>query len=340
MSKVAKSIDRATLIELEWRDLSLYWIARPLGYAYEKLMYIPFLLLGGLLRIIVAPFDKTGSIRKSLTTEGIAREVLTLANIVTAYGFYLWWKLIVLIKLWYVGSPSLPNFFSLTTAWGNFTEGSLVVISFLTVEIFATDFLDGPIARINKRVTALGTLLDHTRDYLAGFSVFSFLLVLTLRIGDIWVYLLSIFVFAGLAAILVHGVAHGYQFTKFEIKYDPLPTSSLYAQAKKIGAIGKKFALEEYQTRLTGRLQFASTAASGMVGLFFYAFEYLWLDILFTALLAITLLITGVYLYELWGDYYEKWHMKMHERSKSMKEKLALRVEKISEKTRREEQTQ
>ena len=112
----------------------------------------------------------------------------------------------------------------------------------------ATDFFDGPMARLNGEVTELGTYLDHSGDW----GVTAWVIFLSIWYGTLELP----FLLAALGAILLLFAINIAKFLKFRDPLVPL--------IRNVGA----FAAEELQTDFWGRVQFVSLAVALFGGLF------------------------------------------------------------------------
>ncbi len=300
-------LDRATLIELQWRDLLFWPVVRPLGILWE------YLLLGVL--AVVPPLRRFDT--------AIRKELFTLANLVSFYGFLLIWQLVALMCAWWNGTDT-PQLWSVGAVFFGLTEPTLWTTAWLVTEIILTDLVDGPLARVNARVSALGTLLDHARDYIVSFVALFFLVAVTIRAEDWTVLALEVGNIIGLSLVMWY---FGVSFKKI-VRENAHLLGGGAAFVARWKAMFKHALLEEYQTNLTGRIHFAALAFVVGSGIFYYATEARWIEIFFTAALTVTIMISSYYLYELWGGYYQRWEERAHEKSQELKEKLAEKIEK------------
>lgn len=304
-------LDRATLLELEWRDFLFWPVARPAGFLYEFIR----MPLARALCIFLSPVFRL-CFSRAPAPETIAKEILTLANWVTLYGLFLWVELVYLIAAWSRGYDSI-RLYGITDFLWQPQEPTVRIMAFLILEIFLTDLLDGPIARVNNSVTALGTILDHTRDYLAVFTALFFLFTFTITSGDTLFVILECAVIGEFTLVMIYHQKLLRLFMRSEGRSKEL--SSIKGRI----LLMRRFALEAYQTSLTGRIQFWTLGASIGSGLFHYATQNVAWTWLFVMSLVLAIMATSYYLYELWGEHYKKWQESMHERSQRLKERLA-----------------
>lgn len=313
-----QKMDKATLMELEWRDFLFWPFARPLGIIYAPVGY----MLGYAASKIIALFYFPFRMRQTYSPDVLQREIFTLANLMTIYGMFLVAQLAYGIFAYFKGVP-LPPSLSLSGLLFKRPGSEILGISLLTAEIIVSDLLDGPLARVNNAVTALGTMLDHTRDYLAAFIAIFFLIAVIIIKKD---YSALILEAAGLGSFCLVMAYHAKLFSLFARNHQHKIHGHTRNRFDASMELMREFALEEYQTSLTGRIQFASMAVALNLGLFHYALESIALGILFIVALVISIMTTSYYLYELWGAYYEKWQAIAHHKSQELKEKL---IEKI-----------
>jgi phosphatidylglycerophosphate synthase len=310
-----QKLNRATLLELEWRDFLFWPLVRPAGFLYDYVR-LP------MARVLAAPFSLAlpGRFRRGSLSEIISKEILTLANLLTLYGVFLWGQLLYLVWAQTAGYAPIALYGIIGTLWSP-REPSVWIAALLTLEILLTDLIDGPAARVNNDVTALGTILDHTRDYLTAFTVLFFLVALTASAGDMFFFILEAALIGAFSLVMTYHWKLRRLFLKKERRAGP--PNGFTAQLLLL----RRFALEEYQTPLTGRIQFGTLAAVLGFGLFHYAMKKPVFTHLFAVSLVISLMATSYYLYELWGEHYEKWQENMHEKSQHFKEKLLVEVE-------------
>ena len=309
-----QKLDRATLLELEWRDFLFWPLARPAGILYEFIRLPLARIISSILSLALKP-----RLPRMLQPETISKEILTLANWVTLYGLFLWIQLLYLIWAWSAEYAPI-TLYGITGFTTQPRESTVWIIALLIIEILFTDLVDGPLARVNNDVTALGTILDHTRDYLTAFTALFFLVAITANSGDIIFLILEAAVIGEFSLVMAYHQKLRHLFVKKE------SAGKIYGRIIEKILLLRRFALEEYQTPLTGRIQFGSLAAAIGFGLFHYTTSSAVITYLFVASLVATVMATSYYLYELWGEYYEKWRKQMHERSQHLKEKLVERV--------------
>lgn len=207
--------DVSTRIEKSVRDKACYAIVQP----FWLLLHLPRFLLAGFVRLAWG----------EAAARSAWRNIFTPANFLTSARFVLWGKAIL---LFFAGAPLVAQ-----THWLFFA--------------LATDFFDGPMARLNGEVTELGTYLDHSGDW----GVTLWVVFLSLWYGTLELP----FLLAALGATILLFAVNGAKFLKF---YDP--EASFW---ENVGA----FAAEELQTDFWGRLQFVSLAVALFGGLFIAA---------------------------------------------------------------------
>lgn len=297
-----QKLDRATLFELQWRDWLLWPLARPAGFIYEYIGHPLIEAVSHTFLISTKPFGLPRFIRRPLKPRFLRKEIFTLANLVTLYGLFLFGELLYLMwaVLWERREAPI---YSLTTYFLDIRKPDLWAVSWVTFEIFVTDLVDGPLARLNRAVTALGTLLDHTRDYLTGFAALFFLIVISIISADWIVVVLEIIIYSGFAAIMrYHGKFMRRARNAAGLTREPKFISRILQEFKFLRA----YALEEYQSRLIGRVQFGALAVAIGLGLFSYAAAFLSLRLLFLTALIVSILSTFYYIYDLRRGYQEK----------------------------------
>jgi phosphatidylglycerophosphate synthase len=91
---------------------------------------------------------------------------------------------------------SIPTIFFFFT--GELSQASLIFILPFVAIVFATDFLDGIIARSLKQITTIGKYLDSTSDYLLLF--FTAIIFLVYGLIPIWFFILLVVRLASHAA--------------------------------------------------------------------------------------------------------------------------------------------
>lgn len=313
-----QKLDRATLTELYWRDFIFWIIARPLGIIYGLLSGFLINLVFFLPRRAVYLLDRKKNISPYLETEFLKKEVFTLANLMSLYGLFLCGQLFNWYLHWMLNFE-LPKIYSISAVFIYYLPYNPArLLSWQILEIFLTDIIDGPLARLNMSVTALGTFLDHFRDYKIG-SI-SFLILITLTIQDAYTEML-ILELAALAGFLGIFIYHG-KFFRLKIKNYEFQSSGFWGKIKERIAFLCDFALNEYQTDLIGRIQFGATAFAISSGLFYFATQKYFIHIAFIISMTISLAVTYFYIYKLWGRHMEKLRESMQVRSDRMKEKL------------------
>lgn len=313
-----QKLDRATLLELEWRDFFFWPLVRPAGIIFCFVSRPLSRIISTILKLLVSLLNRQGASTRFFEAKAIQDEVLTLANVVTLYGLFLWVQLVWMIGAWFFGSEYI-RIYSVSAYFFDLTRPSILAAAILTVEIFVSDLIDGPLARVNNEVTALGTILDHTRDYITAFTALFFLLAITIASRDVAVLILEC------AAIGSFVFVMAYHAKLIRLYTHSRRLHGSYTLRKKVtGTLEaiREFALEEYQTKLTGRIQFGAMATSIALGLFNYGIESQTIFVLFLIALVCSIMATSYYLYELWGEYYEKLQKLMQEKSQELKEKL------------------
>lgn len=316
------------MLEMAWRDFLLWPLVRPLGIIFY-LVITPFVyaLVGGINRVHLRHKSDSSQERR-LEHHTVQREIFTFANAVSLYGLFLCGELLYLIWGLYAGRQSV-QIYSFSSWFSDIHAPSVYLIALLAVEIFATDLIDGPSARTNDQVTALGTLLDHLRDYLTLITLFGFLIALAMYTKNLTILILLAAAFGGLLFVLAYHVRLMRLFAKETRAHErPSLADWLRWQMTRV----RTYALNEYQTKLTGRIQFGALACGVALGLFYFATENATIYILFVVALVVSLMATSYYLYELWGEYYEKLQQRAHIASQHLKERIVDRVLEIKEK--------
>lgn len=165
---------------------------------------------------------------------------------------------------------------------------SLVLEIYLIIAIWISDLIDGPLARNNNNITILGTYMDHIRDSLAGLIV----IILNFIKHSIPYHFLISLLFINLMVIFYH-------IRKF------------FLRKKTIKKIDKKFiknfALFDLQTSLLGRLNFFFLCTSLTFPLGALAFSQPILYQISEISFILSFVIGGLYLREVWDDYYKEW---------------------------------
>ncbi|MBI2037049.1 MAG: CDP-alcohol phosphatidyltransferase family protein [Candidatus Liptonbacteria bacterium] len=204
--------DRFTRGEKSARDKACYLIVQ----LPWLLLHLPRMFFAGLVWVV----------RGEAAARSAWRKIFTPANFLTSARFVLWGKAILLFL---AGAPLAEQ-----TLWLFFA--------------LATDFFDGPMARLNGEVTELGTYLDHGGDW----GVTAWVIFLSIWYGTLELP----FLFAALGAVLLLFAVNIAKFLKFRDPSVPL--------IENVGA----FAAEELQTDFWGRVQFVSLAVALFGGLF------------------------------------------------------------------------
>ena len=297
-----QKLDKATLFEMQWRDLLFWPLARPAGFIYEYLGHPLIEAFSHTFLIGTKPLGLPRFLRNPFKPKFLKKEILTLANLATLYGLFLFAQLlyVVWLLLW---DGERVKIYSLTAYFLNLDTPDLWAISWLTLEIFITDLIDGPLARLNRAVTALGTLLDHTRDYLTGFVTLFLLIAVSIISADWLVVILEIAILFTFAVVMQYHA----RFMKHSRLASPRPQAAGFiARLRSEWKFLRRYALEEYQTRLAGRLQFGALAVAIGLGLFSYATDLASLRILFITALVVCISSTFYYIYDLRREYHEK----------------------------------
>ncbi|MDO8560732.1 MAG: CDP-alcohol phosphatidyltransferase family protein [bacterium] len=157
----------------------------------------------------------------------IYQKILTPANFITTCRF---WLLLNAILLFFSGSQPAHQAIILAVA-------------------IATDFFDGPAARTNNEVTALGTYMDHIGDW--G-------VVLWVIFLSFWYETVS--QISLIATLVVIGIVFLTTITKYRKFRDPKGSASVNISA---------FAEEELQPNGWGRIQFVCLIVALFEGLFY-----------------------------------------------------------------------
>ena len=310
------------MLELAWRDFFFWPLVRPMGILFYYFATPLAQIFSFAINRFASLGNSNGSTPSSLPYQTIRREFLTLANAVTCYGLFLFFQLGYLIWTWIMNYES-AGIFSTASWMLQYNVPDIYLMAFLTLEIFATDMIDGPCARVNDQVTALGTLLDHLRDYLTAVLAFCFLIILAWVGHDTAILILIAGAFGGFLLILAYHIRLMRLFAgKSRFNHQAGHTGLVRRQIRRI----RRYALDEYQTRLTGRIQFSAMAFGVEFGLLYYGTHNQTIYVLFIAALAVSMMATSYYLYELWGEYYHKWQEHIHEKSQQIKEKLVDKI--------------
>lgn len=289
-------MDKATLFELQWRDWLLWPLARPLGFVYEYIGHPLIEAFSHTFLIGTKPLGLPRFVRKAFKPRFLKKEIFTLANLVTLYGLFLFGQLLYMMAALLWGKEE-ASIYSLTAYFLGLESPDLWAISWLALEIFVTDMIDGPLARLNHAVTALGTLLDHVRDYLTGICATLFLIIVTLVSHDWYFVILETASFAGTLGVVVwyfYFLQHAYKQASF-----PPPLGIRLWMKSRIQFMRVVW-LEKDQTSLPGRIQFVSIACLISTGLFYYATHSSFFSVVFHIALIVSLAATFYFLYELW----------------------------------------
>lgn len=300
-----QKMDRATLLELSWRDFMLWPLVRPAGLIYE--------FLASLLAM------RGGRAKENCSVVGfLQREIFTAANLVTMYGIFLIGEATRL--MWaLIWNQSTPYVYSISFWLIGFGKPLVTALSWLTLEIFLTDIIDGPLARVNQRITALGTFLDHFRDYKIGFIATSFLIILAVKEKK-W-ELLTIESFLAVAFL---GISV-YHLKFLFLKWRAYEFRHRFGEKLWFGEFVeflRDFALNEYQTDLLGRIQFGTMAFGLCSGLFYHATGLFSIYATFLISIVAGLFMTSVYFYRLWGMYCERWEKIIQVKSDRIKTRM------------------
>ena len=152
------------------------------------------------------------------------------ANILTIIGFGI---LFYAIYDFYIYHSFERQIWLLTAAW-------------------ITDFFDGPIARNNNNVTALGTAMDHIRDYFIGFWMLVLMFFITGEHQEYWmVSWLIVLTILGL-----FGVITGTILFQREMRRESAPVPYLKFLSN--------FLLEDLVTSVTARIHTVVLAFGGV----------------------------------------------------------------------------
>lgn len=169
-----------------------------------------------------------------------------------------------------------------------------------------TDFLDGPIARNNNNVTALGTAMDHIRDYFIGFWMIVLIFFITEAHPDYWmINWLIVLTIIGLL-----GVIAGTILFQREMRKESAPVPYL--------KFLHDFLLQDLVTSVTARIHTVVLAVAGVL----YIAGVTWGELysrIGIVLLLIQLFILGFYNHEIHQARYEDKSFKIH---KKMQEKI------------------
>lgn len=285
-----QKLDHATLREMELRDSFLRPIMRPAGIIHEYILG-PALSypVWALTRALILPFTRNKKIIDSLRPQFLQREIFTLANVVTLYGFFLWIQLVIVVLGWWQGADTVV-IHSVGSWILHLRQPDALAAVITLIEILLTDLFDGPLARVNDSVTALGTLMDHVRDYLTAFTALFLLVALTIRAGQLRILFLE-GVAIGLFMIVL-----SYHVWLMRICARSWPKeryAGLQSWIKNKIAFTREFAMEEYQTPLRARVQMGALSTAMGFGLFYYALGGGVLFGFFMTALAASILLTS-----------------------------------------------
>ena len=301
-NSVMKNIQEITSLELTIRDGILWPIAKPFGVLYDVVWDFAISKLFRILIFVLSPIDQKKKIAKYLDPAFLKKEIFTIANLMTFYGVFLLGELVVTIWKWLHGIHSI-HIISLSSFFLNVNQPSLLLISFLTLEVFLTDMIDGPLARWNNAVSALGTFADHTRDYIAGMIALVFSMTLTWRFNDTNLFLLELSMLIGFGCLWYIHMRLG--ILEKLIYVSEARGAGTYNAESKIEFL-KKFLTERYQNNVLGRVQFAALGISIIACLFYYSTESVFFHWLFVAGLFVGLGLTYYYLSFKISEYWKK----------------------------------
>lgn len=321
-----QELDWATKFELYWRDLFFWIFARPAGILYEYASALFLFPLAIMIKGILPIFRIGSNTRTADIHYFLKKEICTLANLVTLYGLFLYTQLLFLLLFSRHGEMTV--LYSLSALFLDTSDPVLTKISWLIPEIFLTDMLDGPLARVNHAVTALGTFLDHTRDYCVGFTALAIILSSAVHHDHRMTIFLSL-VLIGFAGIFVYHIK--FLWLKLNV-HEFGAYFSLGACICERMELLYDFALNEYQTDLLGRIQFGALAVSITSGMFYYSLNSYSADVIFTSSTAITLISTYWYLSTLWNAYYERLRRAMQEKSEKIKTRMIVKTKEMKRK--------
>lgn len=217
--------------------------------------------------------------------------------------------------------PQAPNivttlgFFVLLYAmWDFFATHDLGRQIWLLAFAWITDFFDGPIARNNHMITALGTALDHARDYCIMFWMIALSFLIAVNTGEIWLLgpLLTLTVL-GLAGVM----AGTFLYQREKRKENTELT---------FGAFIREFLLHELVTTVTARIHTTVLAVGGVL----YIAGAVWGSVYTIAgilFLLLQLFLLGFYIHEIWEVRYEDQAMKIRAMLQRKIEDLEKRLE-------------
>lgn len=309
-----QKLDRATLLELSWRDFILWPIARPVGLIYEFLIS---LLVGQ---------GRRAKERYSVV-QFLQREIFTAANLVTMYGIFLIGEAMRL--MWaLVWDQSPPPTYAISFWLRGSGQPLVTALSWLILEIFLTDAIDGPLARVNQKVTALGTFLDHFRDYKIGFIATGLLIILAVKERKWETLTIEFFLVTAFFGIFIYHLKFlCLKWRAYEFRYR-FGGKLWFGECVEFL---RDFALNEYQTDFLGRIQFGIMAFSLCFGLFYHATDLFPIYITFLISVVASLVLTSLYFYKLWGEYYERWEKVIQAKSDRIKTKMVDRARRTTE---------
>lgn len=311
-----QKLNRATLLELSWRDFIFWPFVRPVGLIYESLTS---LLIGRGVRA-----------KKSCSVvQFLQREIFTAANLVTMYGIFLIGEATRL--MWaLIWNQAPPPVYSVSFWLGGSGQPLITALSWLILEIFLTDTIDGPLARVNQKVTALGTFLDHFRDYKIGFVAIILLVTFAVKERKWEVLVIESFLLIAFFGIFIYHLK--FLFLKWRA-YESCHRFGEKLWFREFVEFLRDFALNEYQTDLLGRFQFGVMAFGLCSGLFYHATGLFSIYITFLVSVVAGLVMASLYLYKLWGDYYERWEKVIQAKSDRIKTKMVDRARRTTERS-------
>ncbi len=174
-----------------------------------------------------------------------------------------------------------------------------------------TDLFDGPTARNNNNVTAIGTAADHIRDYCISFWMVVLAFHITGNTPELWpVYWILGLTIVGLVGVVTHTII--YQREKRKEKKTDTYRSFV-----------KSFLLNDLVTSITARIHTVVLAVGGVS----YIAGVTWGNFytrLGMVLLLLQLFILGFYMHEIFQIQYE-------DRARKMQEARQRRIKKLTE---------
>ncbi len=179
------------------------------------------------------------------------------------------------------------------------------------ISAWITDLLDGPVARNNNNVTALGTLLDHTRDFLLILWMISLGVYMTKSFE--WPTLFIMNVILSVTAICMFLILLGLWLYQREKRRE--------RQNQPYFEFMKEFLLSDLVTTIGARLHTGLTA----FGMIFYLAGTIWKNNFYfyvgIILLIIQLVSLGFYLHEVFQAEYEDkvYRMRLFLKNKKLK---------------------